>query len=273
MPGWFSSLGWWKQDEAYADFERYRSNPTPENLDIAIESAIPVIRVVFSSQKVKITRSGDEEDLISSAALTIVKALPKMAKKPTTSIGNNSQYLRYLYTCCINAFYREIEVLYGKHNKLNKKLNDSSRAVLIKTKLPAVEAKMVLAKLPGFLFAKASENCRFVGTRKQICEYILQQMLYGREISKSVLSILGCEDQKFYIQYCLHLLIVALRQTRSNGLNFCITEEEISYLENQKNYPEIEDEEADKEIIYDLFNDESCDTLVQFEEDCDNYEE
>jgi hypothetical protein len=273
MPGWFHFIQWWDQKSAYEAFDKYRNELTKGCLDDAIERALPVIRVVFSTQKVKINRSGDEEDLIAAAALTIVKAIPKMAKKSVEKIGNDKQYLNYLFTCVVNAFYREIEVLYGKQNKLNRKLGDLVKSPMLKTKLPHVEAKILLAKLPEFLFEKSMSNCRFSNSKRKICEYILKQVLWGREVSKPVLSMLGCEDQKFYVQYCLYLLSTALRQLRSSNWAYCITEEELSCFEDSKLFPEIEDEEAIKEEIYDLFNEESYEALTQMEENNDSYEE
>lgn len=121
MSSWFNTLGWWDQKEAYAAFDRYRSNPTQETFDEAVTKGIPIIRVVISTQKFKLAYGGDEEDLVSHAALTITKALPKMIKKDKIKLDDDKKYMRYLFTCVVNAFYREYDILHGKHNKLQRK--------------------------------------------------------------------------------------------------------------------------------------------------------
>ena len=103
--GWFTDLGWWDQHAAYAAFDSYRTNPTPDQFEEAITLSLPIIRVVYSTQKFKVSYAGDEDDLISHAALTITKALPKMIEKPVEKLDNDKKYMRYLFTCVINAFY------------------------------------------------------------------------------------------------------------------------------------------------------------------------
>lgn len=218
--GWFASLGWWDQHAAYEKFDEYRNNPVNGNLNHAIESALPIIRVVFSTKKVKVTRAGDEDDLISSAAFTLTKALPKIAQKPVEKIGNDKQYMRYLFTCVINSFYRELEVLHGKPNKIQRRITEEKRYPKVKSKVAEVEANMMLERFPDFLFNQAREHIRFEEPERiQACEYVLQQLIAGREVAKSVLSMLGCSDKEFYTKYCSTLLIAVFRKIRKvNGV-------------------------------------------------------
>lgn len=218
--GWFASLGWWDQHAAYEKFDEYRNNPVNGNLNHAIESALPIIRVVFSTKKVKVTRAGDEDDLISSAAFTLTKALPKIAQKPVEKIGNDKQYMRYLFTCVINSFYRELEVLHGKPNKIQRRITEEKRYPKVKSKVAEVEASMMLERFPNFLFEQARTQIRFTDERKiQACEYVLRQLIAGREVAKSVLSMLGCSDKEFYTRYCAGLLKAVFRDIRRvNGV-------------------------------------------------------
>ena len=152
--GWFTSLGWWKQHEAYAAFDAYRGDPTPERLDLAITMALPIIRVVYSTQKFKVTYMGDEDDLVSHAAYTITKALPKMAEKEHHKLGDHKKYMRYLFTCVVNAFYREYEVLHGKPNKLEKRITEMHTEPTESTvhNIYAVEAELTLKRIPKQAF-------------------------------------------------------------------------------------------------------------------------
>ena len=219
--GWFASLGWWKQEEAYAAFDLYRSNPSKENYEAAVNTALPIIRVVYSTQKFKVTYGGDEDDLIAHAALTITKAIPKMIKKPVHKLDNDKKYMRYLFTCVINAFYREYDILHGKHNKLQRKINEHAE---MPSSNPAnqnfrqIEAEMTLKYLPQILYDLAVGMVRFEGQELQICVYILNQLIDGREVAKSVLQLIGCKDRSFFINYCQSLLLQAflyLRKTRN----------------------------------------------------------
>jgi hypothetical protein len=217
--GWFNSLGWWKQEEAYAAFDLYRTDPTDFNYDDAVNKALPIIRVVYSTQKFKVNYAGDEDDLISHAALTITKALPKMITKPVHKLDNDKKYMRYLFTCVINAFYREYDILHGKHNKLQRKLNEHSEqpapegAVKNFRKL---EAEMTLKHLPQQLYDIAIDMVRFEEDEKKICVYILNQIIEGREVAKSVLQLIGCKDRNFFIGYCQSLLFQAFIQLRKS---------------------------------------------------------
>lgn len=215
MSGWFSTLGWWNQKEAYTSFNTYRENPTHENFQIAVEQAIPIIRVVISTQKFKIF-FGDEEDFISHAALIITKALPKMIKKPVKKLDDDKKYMRYLFTCVINAFSREYTILYGKQNKLQKKINNNRSKVAPKTvdHIGRLEADMILQKLPQQLYNHALFLVRFDGAEKNICAYILQQIMNNREISKSVLHLMGCVNRPFFISYCNNILYRAFLDLR-----------------------------------------------------------
>jgi len=218
--GWFSSLGWWDQYAAYDAFDIYRAEPTRSHLDIAIQLALPIIRVVYSTQKFKITYSGDEDDFISHAAYTITKAIPKMSQKPREKLDNDKKYMRYLFTCVVNAFYREYDILHGKHNKLQRRVTEyrpnlqpSSRGEKTHQSL---EAELTLRRLPGQLFIIAVDAIRFEGKPKRICEYILGQMIHDREIAKSVLQLMGCKDRLFYEQYCNSVLFHAFLTLRQH---------------------------------------------------------
>jgi hypothetical protein len=215
--GWFASLGWWEQKKAYEAFNLYRLEPTPEHYDDAVNKALPIIRVVYSTQKFKVTYGGDEDDLIAHAALTITKALPKMIKKPTHKLDDDKKYMRYLFTCVINAFYREYDILHGKHNKLQRKLTEHSERATANTtsrNFKQVEAEMTLKHLPQQLYALAEDMIRFTGQDRQICVYIINQLIEGREVAKSVLQLTGCRDRNFFISYCEGLLLQAFIQLR-----------------------------------------------------------
>jgi hypothetical protein len=220
MSSWFTSLGWWKQEDAYDAFNLYRLEPTPEHYDDAVNKALPIIRVVISTQKFKITYKGDEDDLIAHAALTIAKAIPKMIKKPKHKLDNHKKYMRYLFTCVVNAFYREYAILHGKHNKLQRKLVDHAEKATSKTtgqNLKRVEAEMVLKQLPQQLYDAAIDMVRFEDEERQMCIYILNQLIEGREVAKSVLQLIGCKDRNFFVTYCENLLFQAfihLRRTK-----------------------------------------------------------
>lgn len=220
MSSWFSSLGWWNQVDAYKSFDHYRQNTTPENLDIAIVDALPIIRVVYSTQKFRVTHQGDEDDFISHAALTITKAIPKMIMKPQEKLNDDKKYMRYLFTCVVNAFYREYDILHGKHNKLQRKLNEQRSPLPTYTpakNIYSLEAEWTLRKLPNQLYDVAMEQVRFMGKDKQACSYILTQTINEREIAKSVLQLMGCTNRFFFINYCNSILFKAfylLRQRR-----------------------------------------------------------
>ena len=214
--GWFASLGWWDQETAYRDFDTYRREPTEVNYGKAVESALPIIRVVFSTRKVKVAHTGDEDDLISAAALTITKALPKIAKKSVESIGNDKQYMRYLFTCVANSFYRELDVLHGRPNKIRQRvIEEQAHLVTPKSKIGEVEAGMLLEQFPAFLFKSVKEAIRFEDPdKKRVCEYILRQLITGREVSKPVLRLLGCSNRDFYVRYCKQLLVTEIQKIR-----------------------------------------------------------
>jgi len=209
--GWFSTLGWWKQQDAYAAFDAYRADPTPTKLDEAIVLALPIIRVVYSTQKFKVTYMGDEDDLISHAAYTITKAIPKMATKDIVKLDSHQKYMRYLFTCVVNAFYREYDVLHGKHNKLQNRIIEMHNEPDTSTvqNIYVVEAELTLQRIPKQLFGIAVQYIRFEGKLRRICVYILAQMIQGREIAKSVLQLMGCDNRNFLVQYCTFILTQA----------------------------------------------------------------
>jgi hypothetical protein len=212
VASWFNNLGWWNQIDAYNFFDDYRQDPTQEKLDIAIVAALPVIRVVYSTQKFRISYQGDEDDFISHAALTITKAIPKMILKPVEKLDNDKKYMRYLFTCVVNAFYREYDILHGKHNKLQRKLNEQRSPLPTYTpakNIYSLEAEWTLRKLPTQLYDVAVEQIRFTGKDKQACSYILTQTINEREIAKSILQLLGCKDRFFFINYCNNILFKA----------------------------------------------------------------
>jgi len=210
--GWFADLGWWDQHAAYAAFNAYRSDPTDQLFTEAITLSLPIIRVVYSTQKFKVSYAGDEDDLISHAALTITKALPKMIEKPVEKLDNDKKYMRYLFTCVINAFYREYDILHGKQNKLTKKIiekHDPEDMYKEAVGVKALEADLTLQRIPQQLLDYAMECVRFEGSSRKICKYILEQMIDGREIAKSVLQLMGCKNRHFFIHYCESILFQA----------------------------------------------------------------
>jgi hypothetical protein len=212
VSSWFSDLGWWDQDEAYRAFDAYRQDASPEKLEDAIVKALPVIRVVYSTQKFRVSYQGDEDDFISHAALTITKAIPKMILKPEEKLNNDKKYMRYLFTCVVNAFYREYDILHGKHNKLQRKLNEQRSPLPSYTpakNIYSLEAEWTLRKLPDHLYDVAMGLVRFTGAEKQACSYILTQTINEREIAKSVLQLMGCSNRFFYIDYCNSILFKA----------------------------------------------------------------
>jgi len=217
---WFNSLGWWDQKKAFADFVTYREEDTLENFHTAVESAIAVIRVVYSTHKLKAIHPGDEEDLISAAAMTITKALPKMRLKPTEKLDDDKKYMRYLFTCVLNAFYREFDSLYGKMNKLYKRLHEKDLEYNPQTpKVDQVMAKLFLENIPSQLLEESMALIRFKDHRRNVCEYILSQKMSDREIAKSIIQLLGCTDQKqFLTQYCNYLLSAAFESIKRNNL-------------------------------------------------------
>lgn len=217
---WFTHLGWWDQEAAYAAFDAYRTEPTSQRFDTAINLSLPIIRVVYSTQKFKVTYDGDEDDLISHAALTITKALPKMIEKPKEKLDNDKKYMRYLFTCVINAFYREYDVLHGKHNKLYRKMfeeQETSEASESTNNVKALEATLTLQRIPQQLLDYAMELVRFEGSSRRVCQYILEQMIGGREIAKSVLQLMGCKDRYFFIHYCESILVQAFLLLRKRN--------------------------------------------------------
>ena len=210
--GWFADLGWWDQHAAYAAFDSYRADPTLDQFDNAITLSLPIIRVVYSTQKFKVSYAGDEDDLISHAALTITKALPKMIEKPVEKLDNDKKYMRYLFTCVINAFYREYDILHGKQNKLTRKIleeQEPEETYAEAHNVKALEASLTLKRIPQQLLTFAMECVRFEGGSRKICKYILEQMIDGREIAKSVLQLMGCKDRHFFIHYCESILLQA----------------------------------------------------------------
>lgn len=246
--GWFGSLGWWEQQAAYDAFDLYRNNPTDFNYDDAVNKALPIIRVVYSTQKFKINYGGDEDDLISHAALTITKALPKMITKPVHKLDNDKKYMRYLFTCVINAFYREYDILHGKHNKLQRKLNEqaeSSSQQGSANNFHSLEAKMTLKHLPKQLYNIAIEMVRFEDQEEKICVYILNQIIEGREVAKSVLQLIGCKDRNFFIGYCRSLLFQAFIQLRKNR-----AEETIDFVGDYDEFDEASNGSDDWEYNY-----------------------
>ncbi len=219
--GWFATLGYWKQDEAYAAFDLYRENPESEELyQDAVTKAIPLIRVVFSTQKFKVNYVGDEDDFISHAAFTITKAIPKMITKPKEKLDNDKKYMRYLFTCVINAFYREYDVLHGKQNKLFRKLNahKSSDEVVTNSdqNISSLEAGLTLKRIPPVLVDIAMDSVRFEGTDRKVCQYILNQRVNGREVAKSVLQLMGCKERNFFMSYCDSVLLRSFLIFRAN---------------------------------------------------------
>jgi hypothetical protein len=239
VASWFNSLGWWNQVDAYNSFDAYRQDATQEKLDIAIVDALPVIRVVYSTQKFRVSYQGDEDDFISHAALTITKAIPKMILKPVEKLDNDKKYMRYLFTCVVNAFYREYDILHGKHNKLQRKLNEQRSPLPSYTpakNIYSLEAEWTLRKLPEQLYDVAVEQVRFTGKDKQACSYILTQTINEREIAKSILQLLGCKDRFFFINYCNSILFKAfclIRQQRIDDVEHhyedIVYEEEADY--------------------------------------------
>jgi len=231
---WFNSLGWWDQKKAFADFVTYREEDTLENFHTAVESAIAVIRVVYSTHKLKAIHQGDEEDLISAAAMTITKALPKMRLKPVEKLDDDKKYMRYLFTCVLNAFYREFDSLYGKMNKIYKKLHDSDFTHGDQQKkIKQVISRLLLEKLPEQLLEEAVDNIRFSGNKKNVCVYILEQRVAGREIAKSIIHLLGCTAKKqFFVYYCNYLL----------GQSF-LTLKEVNMLEDNFSMPDLAEDE------------------------------
>jgi len=229
MSNWFSTLGWWQQKEAYQAFDQYRSNPTKENFDNAVVLAIPIIRVVMSTQKFKTVYIGDVEDLVSHAALIITKAVPKMVKKPVENLNNDKKYMRYLFTCVVYAFYREYDILHGKHNKLQRKINNNASKLPTPTplkNLEQLEIGLTLNSLPTQLLNSSVSMIRFENNEKSICVYILQQIMEGREISKAVLHLLGCKNRAFFTAYCNNLLYRAFL-----GLKDTVREGNVDYEE------------------------------------------
>ncbi|MCG8430044.1 MAG: hypothetical protein MJA29_02580 [Candidatus Omnitrophica bacterium] len=222
MANWFSDLEWWDQEDAYDAFDSYREQPDDIKLDTAILKALPIIRVVYSTQKFRVTHQGDEDDLISHAALTITKALPKMILKPKEKLDNDKKYMRYLFTCVVNAFYREYDILHGKHNKLQRKLNEQRGPLPSYTpakNIYSLEAEWTLRKLPDQLYDTAMALVRFGGKDKQVCSYILTQTINEREIAKSVLQLMGCTNRFFFINYCNNILFRAFYLLRKKRMD------------------------------------------------------
>lgn len=233
MASWFTTLGRWEQDKAYAAFDLYRDDPTEQNYSDAVVLAIAIIRVVIATQKFKINYGGDEDDLIAHAAFIITKALPKMARKPKEKLDNDKKYMRYLFTCVVNAFAREYSILHGKHNRLQKKINDHSEPPTQRTAIKNVrrlEAQMTLKQLPQHLFEHSLTIIRFTGNERNICAYIIRQLIDEREVSKSVLQLMGCKNRDFFITYCNNLLYRAFI-----GLKDYTPSEEFEYEDLEAN--------------------------------------
>lgn len=220
MPsGWFASLGYWHQKTAYSAFDAYRTDPNRETFETAVNLALPVIRVVISTKKFNINYNGDTDDLIAHAALTITKALPKMIKKPVAKLDDDKKYMRYLFTCVINAFIRENDILHVKHNRLQTRIvEEAERPSQLSTteNFRQLEAGMALKQLPTDLYDIALDLIRFEDQERQICIYILNQLIEGREVAKSVLQLMGCKDRNFFIGYCQSVLFQAFVQLRKN---------------------------------------------------------
>jgi hypothetical protein len=221
MSTWFNDIGWWCQEEAYNIFDIYRKQQNKANLDAAIEAALPIIRVVYSTQKIKLDSVCDMDDLVSAAALTICKALPKMACKTEEQIGTHKQYMRYLFTCVQNAFYRELNIIQKKPARIKKRIFSESSAASEQSRsdtLRSVELQILITSLPQHLHYRSLEAVRFKDKDLKVCSYILQQLVCGREVSGSILQTLGCTNKDFFIEYCR----VVLFDT------FCKVKEEIA---------------------------------------------
>ena len=208
MSSWWKDLGWWNQEEAYQAFDRYRREPTQENHDAAVKAALPLIRVVRSTQHLTLETSVDLDDLVSSAALTICKAMPKMAVKNEEQIGNNKQYMRYLFTCVLNAFYRELTIIQQRPNKIKARILSEHAYTHLRNPrdLRTVELQTYIGALPQHLYKQAEKMIRFSGERFMICSYILKQLIEDREISTPFLQSLGCTNKEFYTEYSKLLL-------------------------------------------------------------------
>lgn len=214
---WFSDIGWWEQKTAYQLFEIYRVQQTEQNLNAAIEAALPIIRVVFSVQSWTLDSSCSADDLISAAAETICRAMPKMGKKSHEQIGSDKQYMRYLFTCVLNAFYREFNILQHKPNRVKHKLHlESSTKLAVPDEIRVLEAQIFVRTLPQQMLTTAVKLVRFPveDKRRNICNYILKQLIEGREISNALLQTIQCTNREFFIDYCQMILTLAFVQLR-----------------------------------------------------------
>jgi hypothetical protein len=170
-----------------------------------------------------------------------------MAKKPYEKLDDDKKYLRYLFTCVVNAFYREYDILRGRHNKLQRKITEEGTDPSESTiqNIRNVEASLTLQSLPKLLYAIAVDNIRFSGKYRRICLYILAQLITGREIAKSVLQLMGCTERSFFIQYChqvLHRSFAILRENKPETNDFYldyigIGTEEYAMFESPGSYP------------------------------------
>ena len=209
MSSWFRDMGWWRQEEAYQAFDSYRSNPTEENRNAAVVAALPLIRVVRSTQHFDLDTTSDLDDLVSAAAETICKALPKMADKNKEQIGNNKQFMRYLFTCVLNAFYRELTVIQHRPTKIKNRLIAEQDSVLQKQatgNLRKVELQVFINGLPKYLRTVAEGLIRFDGANYDVCSYIIKQLVEEREISSLLLQTMGCTDKEFFVDYSKYVL-------------------------------------------------------------------
>ncbi len=213
MPkSWFDDLGWWKQNEAYETFLSYRELDNKQTYEECVLATIPIIRVVASSSSVKLVADADSDDLISAAIETILKALPKMRVKPIENLNTPGKYMRYLYTCVTNAFYKELTSLYGKDHRVKQALQDKQKLYPLAVASHAkVTPQVFLAELPQRLLDISEKNIRFMDADKVACVYALEQKLNDREISSRVLKLLGTDiPRKFLSKYCSYLVQDAL---------------------------------------------------------------
>ena len=219
MTTWFRDIGWWRQEEAYRIFNIYRQDRTEKNLNAAIEAALPVIRVVYATQHLNLDSSYDLDDLVSAAALTLCKAMPKIALKSTEQIGSHQQYMRYLFTCVLNAFFKELNIIQNKPNRIKRKAATEHPHTTTPDRTASVnnvELKLFLQTIPGTLLELASTKIRFTDHRILICKYILKQLIEGREVSRALLQTMGCHNRDFFVEYCNFILMEAFKELKQD---------------------------------------------------------
>lgn len=246
--GWFRSIGWWDQEKAYEAFDVYRDDPSDTNFERVVELTLPIIRVVYSTKKVRVNYEGDEDDFIAAAALTITKALPKMRTKAKKTLDNDKKYMRYLFTCVNNSFFREYDVLHGKSNRLQAKLDKTGKQLspnIGEQSFRSTEARLLLSKIPTVLYITAMELVRFDegSTEYNICQYIIRQRITGREISKQVLRLLTCKNKKFFNDYCTYVIQRAFFMIKDKG--------------NMLNLEDISFDIMDEDMDFDYYEDQS----------------